>query len=106
MAGRPLTRARREAAAKAAKQREDALQEARENVRDDVEFDADIQDRLIELIEDGIPIDDTDAGNNDIRLGAASRCGVSASTVHRWKREKPEFAEAVRNARIEATHRR
>lgn len=54
-------------------------------------FTPEVQTRLCQLLH---------AGNT--HEVAAEACGIDVSTFYTWRREKPEFAEAVQRAEAEA----
>lgn len=57
-------------------------------------YTPELVDRLLSFIRGGVPLKDTAFGP-----GAASLCGVNASTVWQWVHDKPDFAKAYREAR-------
>jgi hypothetical protein len=106
MAGSPIKRARREAAAKAALEAQKALDMQKDQPMDeDRPYTAELTAQIVELLIDGVALTDTKCGDELIEPGIESRLNVSRSTITRWQTEYPDFAEAIRNAREESAHR-
>ena len=108
MAGTPIRRARREAAAMAAIEGK-ALQQAKEREqaepRPKVEYSEELRDEIAALIADGTPIDDLQVNGAVLRQGIASRIGITTRELYAWQTTYPDLADAVTKAREESADR-
>ena len=108
MAGTPIKRARREAASKLAHEQKALEQQAErmnDEAREPVEYSAELGQTIAELIAAGVPIDDLVIGNVIEQKGVATRVGASSSDIYKWQRKHPDFADEIKKARIESSHR-
>ena len=107
MSGTPIKRARREAAAKLAIERKAQAQEAERanEQREPVDYSPELGDTIAELIAGGVPMDDLVIGGAVEQQGISTQVGASSSDIYKWQRKYPEFADAIKDARIESSHR-
>src|SRR5689334_7375719 len=108
MAGTPIKRARREAAAKAeieAKAEAQARERERAEPREPVSYSPELRDEIASLIADGTSIDDLLIDNAVMCEGVASRIGITTREFYNWQTKYPDLAEAIKKAREESADR-
>jgi hypothetical protein len=101
----PERRKRRERAAREALSNNAAALEAQRISVERTKYTPELGEQIAELIADGIALDDVKVGNDVAVLGVCSRVGVAAMTIYRWQKAHGDFAESIREARIESSHR-